>query len=84
MSTTFRSGDWTYRKATWYGTWIATNDVTGEKVDTGAEHINDAYAVIDQLAPVAVPAQAATYTIASGPQRSRAGHQRFPRANHFE
>jgi hypothetical protein len=75
-STTFRDGDWTYRKATWYGTWIATNDVTGERHDTGADHIRDAYAFIDQLAKAKAPAPTATYTIASGPQRARAGHQR--------
>jgi len=46
-------------------------------VETGAGHIDQAQAVIAALYPVEPkPASTATYTIASGPERARAGHQR--------
>jgi len=82
---TICEGDWWYSKPVWFGTFTVRNAVTGESYDTGACELVDARSFVAALAPAEqVSVVAATYTIASGPQRSRGGHQRFPGANHFE
>jgi hypothetical protein len=80
---TICEGDWRYTKPVWFGTFTARNAVTGDTHDTGALDLDDARLFIALLTPPA-SATTATYTIASGPQRARGGHQRFPHTNHFE
>lgn len=82
--TTICGGDWRYTKPVWWGTFTATNVVTGASHDTGATVLDDAHRFVADLEPSGPAPEPATYTIASGPQRARAGHQRFPHANHFE
>lgn len=81
--TTVCEGDWRYSKQVWHGTFTATNVATGDSHDTGARDMPGARAFVAQFTP-ARPTAAVTFTIASGPQRARAGHQRFPNAQHFE
>lgn len=60
--------------------WTYTDTATGESWDTGTDLITDARArVYDRIRAQ----QAQRYTIASGPQRARAGHQRFVGARQF-
>ena len=82
--TTICGGDWRYTKPVWWGTFTATNVVTGAVHDTGATVLDDARGFVADLEPAEPAAVTATYTIASGPQRARAGHQRFPHTNHFD
>jgi hypothetical protein len=58
---------------------VATDGRTGEVHQTGATNIAGARAFTAALTPAA-PAPAVTITIASGPQRARAGHQRYTKA----
>jgi hypothetical protein len=81
--TTICNGDWHYTKAVWYGTFTATNVVTGDTHDTGATDRVGAFAFIAELYPPAPRPAGVTYTISRG-SRARAGHQRFPGTNHFE
>jgi hypothetical protein len=79
-ATTISEGHWTYRNAGWMSLWTATDTRTGQTHETGARHINDARAYTAALAPAEDTATAFEVTIASGPQRARAGHQRYTKA----
>lgn len=71
-------GPWTYVQATYRSTFTVTDSRTGESHDSGATVFPDARRFVYELSrtqPVV------TMTIASGPQRARAGHQRY--TTHF-
>lgn len=76
---TITEGAWTYTRTD--GTFTVANTTTGQSHTTNATTMADARSFVIALLR---QTRTVTYTIASGPQRARAGHQRFPHANHFE
>ena len=71
-----RDGNWEYRlnEANPKASWWAKNLETGELVRTGHRVMTDARRVMYTHTRQAL---AGTYVIASGPERARAGHQRY-------
>lgn len=73
----YAHGPWRLTKPDWYSPWIATHTGTGEERDTECRNINDALATLPPDTAQPGRASGGTYTIASGPQRARTGHQRY-------
>ncbi len=77
-----REGTTTYTRIGWGSTYTYADEATGESFDTGETNMPDARRVVfarhqaarrtAREAGETVP----TYTIESGPQRARTGHQR--------
>lgn len=67
-------GPWTYERATWRSTFVLSNSETGEVLDTRTTTFPDARRWLYEHNRSQRPA--VQYSIVSGPQRARAGHQR--------
>lgn len=78
-ATTISEGHWVYRAAGWMSPFTATDRRTGQTHQTGVTTIAAARAFVATLDP-AEDIPAVQVTIASGPQRARAGHQRYTKA----
>jgi hypothetical protein len=72
---------WDYRCAGWMSPWTATDRRAGQVHQTGARDLVSARAFVAALnTQPAAPAAAVTFTLAGGPQRARAGHQRYTKS----
>lgn len=71
-------GHWTYSRQGMGTNWTLTDSRTGQSHDTGARTFPDARRFSYDLGRTV--AAATQWTIASGPERSRAGDQRYRKA----
>lgn len=72
---TITDGPWIYSRQNSWDAWTVTDSRSGQSHDTGALTFPDARRFTYELSRRT--ATTVQVTIASGPQRARAGHQRY-------